>query len=153
MSKRLKTWCSICRLSELHTGTFTNQGVNCSSYTLIKLIHLQGYTIGDIVDTLADYCDSKRYDPKRIYVWICFLCNNQHRIAGANISTSEFEEIFHGRVTAIGHILCMVAPWEMPEYITRVWCVFELYVASTTENCAMEIVIPPRERMSMVSSF
>jgi len=115
---------------------------------------VQGYTIGDIVDTLVDYCDSKRYDPKspkRTYVWICFLCINQHRIAGSKISTSEFELPFHGQVTAIGHVVCMVVPWEKPESITRFCCVYALYVASTIDNCAMEIVIHPREKKSMVS--
>ena len=38
------------------------------------------YTVGGIVHTLEDYCISNDLDPKRVYVWICCLCNNQHRV-------------------------------------------------------------------------
>lgn len=80
------------------------------------------YTIGDIVDTLVEYCKSNDLDEKRTYVWICCLCNNQHRIAQKrkriidsglqhedNDTFQEFHDIFHSRVTDIGHVIAMVS--------------------------------------------
>lgn len=34
----------------------------------------------------------------------------------------------------IGHMLAMMAPWKAPIYLTRVWCIFEMYVAYSN-NC------------------
>mmetsp|Transcript_9598 Transcript_9598/g.12088 ORF Transcript_9598/g.12088 Transcript_9598/m.12088 type:complete len:581 (-) Transcript_9598:106-1848(-) len=117
-----------------------------------------GYSIGDITDTLLDYCQSNELDPKRTYVWICCLCNNQHRVAasikGKRDSESTFEEFqntFHSRVVEIGHIVALMCPWDKPIYITRIWCIFELYVASQTPDCKLTIAMPPREKARMVN--
>ena len=39
------------------------------------------YTIGTIADTLTDYYITSNLNPKRVYIWICAFCNNQHRVA------------------------------------------------------------------------
>ena len=41
----------------------------------VMLSYGWGNAVGDIVDTLCDYCEYNELDPKRIYVWICCLCN------------------------------------------------------------------------------
>merc|ERR1740139_1590697 len=38
----------------------------------------------------------------------------------------------------------MMSPWNAPKYITRVWCLFELYAASEN-SCEVTIVMPSRE--------
>ncbi|CAB9520303.1 expressed unknown protein (Partial), partial [Seminavis robusta] len=38
------------------------------------------YAVRDIVETLVDFCQSSSLDPKDTYIWICCLCNNQHRV-------------------------------------------------------------------------
>ena len=82
----------------------------------IMLSYTWGYTIGDIVDVLNNYCTTNKLNPKEVYVWICFLCVNQHRVIekkrkGEVVSFEEFRSIFFKRVTNIGHILAMMAPW------------------------------------------
>ncbi|CAB9525616.1 expressed unknown protein [Seminavis robusta] len=32
------------------------------------------YAIGDIVDTLTDFCRQNNLNPKRTYIWVCCLC-------------------------------------------------------------------------------
>jgi len=46
------------------------------------LSYFWGYTIDDIVDALVTFCESRKLDVKRTYVWICCLCVNQHRVVG-----------------------------------------------------------------------
>ncbi|CAB9496610.1 Kinesin light chain [Seminavis robusta] len=117
------------------------------------------YTIGDIVDTLSDYCLQNELDAKRSYIWICCLCVNQHRVVEnttqeksgmiASAAKVDFFAIFGECVKRIGHVLAMMAPWNAPVYITRVWCIFEIFTAHTTEGCKLDIVMPPKEKLSL----
>ncbi|CAB9523546.1 Kinesin light chain [Seminavis robusta] len=116
----------------------------------VMISYTWGYAIGDIVATLDDYCEANRLDPKHLYVWICCLCNNQHRIvedrkAGKEVPFEEFRRIFYSRVTGVGHVLPMMAPWNSPRYLTRVWCIFEIFTA-LKEGCQVSIVMPPEEK-------
>jgi len=113
------------------------------------LSYAWGYTIGDIIDSLEEYCTVNSIDPKRTYIWICCLCNNQHRV-GENVAFDVFQTIFRDIVVGVGHVLALMAPWEKPLYLTRVWCVFEVYTANTTDACEVEIIMPPRETKVML---
>jgi len=115
--------------------------------------HSNRYTIGDVVDTLTDYCSSERKDPKRTYVWLCSLCINQHRVIEqkqkerSGILSSQVVDFFTefgDQVTDIGHVLAMMTPWNGPSYLSRVWCIYELYIAHT-KGTKLTIVMPPRE--------
>ena len=116
------------------------------------------YTIRDIIDTLVAFCESnKAMDQKRTYVWICCLCNNQHRVYedkqnGSNVQVDEFHEISRTHILSIGHVVAMMFPWDDPQYLKRVWCVFEAYTASTEPGCTLTIAMPPKERQAMMSA-
>jgi len=117
----------------------------------IMLSYTWGYTIGDIIDVLNNYCTTNNLDPKEVYVWICCLCVNQHRVIEKRrneevVTFQEFESVFSKRVTRIGHILAMMTPWTQPEYLSRVWCIFELFTASQYDGCKVTIEMPSRER-------
>ena len=43
----------------------------------------------------------------------------------------------------------MVSPWNAPVYLTRVWCIFEIFTAHTTEQCQVDIVMPSKEKHSL----
>ncbi|CAB9529597.1 Kinesin light chain [Seminavis robusta] len=116
------------------------------------------YAIGDIVDTLTDFCLRNNLNPKRTYIWICCLCVNQHRVVQSSTQQKsgmiapakvDFFAIFGERVKKIGHLLAMMAPWKAPIYTTRVWCIFEIFTAHTTDGCEVDIVMPPKEKQSL----
>eukprot|EP00978_Attheya_sp_CCMP212_P024765 scaffold78425_cov26-Attheya_sp.AAC.1 len=115
------------------------------------LSYTWGYKIGDIVDTLVDVCRQQRLEPKRTYFWICFLCINQHSVVrdskhGKNVLTQVFLEAFECRVSGIGRIVCMMAPWNAPTYLTRVWCIFEVATAFQNKACDVIVVMPPEQK-------
>lgn len=119
------------------------------------LSYVWGYSIGDIVDALWDHCSLQELDPKRTYVWMCCLCVNQHRVvsnlrSGREVPFRTFHRLFYSRATAIGNILVMMAPWDKPIYISRVWCVFEFFTASTNGH-KVTIIMPPKERKNMAA--
>ncbi|CAB9524237.1 Kinesin light chain [Seminavis robusta] len=139
---------SHCLQGEDHVGEATHM-----------LSYSWAYSIGDIVDTLSDFCHQNNLDPKRTYIWICCLCVNQHRVVEnstqqksgmiAPSAKVDFFAIFGERVKKIGHLLAMMAPWNAPVYITRVWCIFEIFTAHGTDGCKMDIVMPPKEKESL----
>lgn len=122
------------------------------------LSYTWGYTIGDIVDTLVDFCESSKKSPKRVYVWMCCLCVNQHRVValgkqGKLVPFEEFSETFYQRVRGIKHILSMMTSWDDPGYLKRVWCIFEMYVATSSAECTVTILMPPREKYSFAKEI
>ena len=71
-----------------------------------------GQEVKDIVDTLMDFYESNNLDPKTTYVWICCLCNYQHRVQerlkkGEIVPFEEFRQDFYKNVTTIKNILTM----------------------------------------------
>eukprot|EP00927_Polykrikos_kofoidii_P072066 TRINITY_DN68224_c0_g1_i1.p1 TRINITY_DN68224_c0_g1~~TRINITY_DN68224_c0_g1_i1.p1 ORF type:complete len:799 (+),score=119.65 TRINITY_DN68224_c0_g1_i1:225-2621(+) len=116
-----------------------------------------GYTVSDISATLVQHCNVKDLDQKRTYIWLCCCCINQHRVrdmqaAGEIVPFEEFKSTFAERVTNIGHVLAMMAPWRDPTYLKRVWCNFELFTASET-GIPVTILLPPREELDYLESL
>ncbi|CAE7226964.1 unnamed protein product [Symbiodinium sp. CCMP2592] len=101
--------------------------------------------MGDIMDTLTQYCRDANLDPKRTYTWMCCFCINQHRVketeaAGETVPFEEFKKAFGDRVKGIGKIVAMMAPWKDPFYIKRVWCDFEMYTATSEKQVTVQEV-------------
>jgi len=123
----------------------------------IMLSYAWGYEIGDIVDTLQVYCADNGKNPKDFYVWICCLCVNQHRVIemkkrGEDIPFDEFRSVFEKRVKKIGHIVAMMAPWQDPFYLTRIWCIFEMFTAQNN-GCRITIAMPSGEKKRFIEGL
>lgn len=121
----------------------------------IILSYTWGYTIGDIVDTLIEYCKDSKLDPKNTFIWICCLCINQHRVierrkCGEVVPFTAFRLVFDRRMKSIGHILAMMAPWQAPVYFTRVCCLLEILMANEND-CNITLGMPSRERNKFMS--
>eukprot|EP00038_Savillea_parva_P006120 m.161761 g.161761 ORF g.161761 m.161761 type:complete len:2425 (-) comp12114_c0_seq1:110-7384(-) len=97
--------------------------------TAIALLsYTWSYKVVDVVQALSRWSASHGIDARQAYIWICSLCLNQHRIVKA-LSPEELASEFGPRVVAIGQLLPMLDPWQQPIYMTRAWCLFELYTA------------------------
>lgn len=116
------------------------------------LSYAWGYTYKDIVDTLVKYCDDKGLDTKRTYIWICALCNNQHRVVERDVPFTEFKQVFHKKVRGIGHVLALMTPWNDPGYLKRVWCIFEMHTANVDNDVQIEIIMPPIQKKSLIAA-
>jgi len=116
----------------------------------IMLSYAWGDSIGDIVDTLVGYCTEANLNQKNTFVWICCLCSNQH--SDKIVPLDNFRLVFDWRMKEIGHVLVVMAPWQSPTYLTRVWCLFEIFMA-TENGCNVTITMPTRERNKFMSSM
>ncbi|CAE7239323.1 SWA2, partial [Symbiodinium sp. KB8] len=53
----------------------------------------------------------------------------------------SFRFVFESRVRSTGHILALLSPWHNPQYLTRIWCVFELWVACERKDVTLEVIM------------
>jgi hypothetical protein len=76
--------------------------------------------VRDIVSVLEKYCSQSDQDPKRTYVWICCLCNNQYRIQdNDSVIFEDLQKVFQDKVIGIGNIVALMSPWNDPIYLVR----------------------------------
>ena len=79
---------------------------------------------------IADHSASNR-----ISLFMCFFVNNQFRIIveGCTTGSSGLETVFENNLRRIGRMVAILDTWEQPVYLTRIWTVYEQFVASTLE--------------------
>lgn len=122
-------------LDEIHTGPAT-----------VMLSWVWKYSVRTVVTALVRWCARTSRDPPFTYVWQCALCNNQFRVAekrarNENEDFDTFRTVFEERVHCTGHILALLSPWHGPMYTTRIWCVFELWVACQNQDVKLEVIL------------
>lgn len=81
----------------------------------VMLSYAWGNKVKDICNVLGNYCVENNLDPKQTYVWICCLCNNQHRF-DEDHSFNELERVFRDKVEGIGNVVSLFSPWDAPIY-------------------------------------
>ena len=82
--------------------------------------------MGSVVSSLTAYCKKNSLDPRTTFVWLCCLCINQHRVKeraarGEFVPADEFRAEFESRVVGILHVLSLMAPWDAPANLGRLW--------------------------------
>ncbi len=81
----------------------------------VMLSYAWGNKVEDICNALDRHCKENGLNPKRTYIWICCLCNNQHRFDEEK-SFDELEQIFRDKVEGIGNVVSLFSPWDAPIY-------------------------------------
>eukprot|EP00931_Biecheleriopsis_adriatica_P094399 TRINITY_DN68054_c0_g1_i1.p1 TRINITY_DN68054_c0_g1~~TRINITY_DN68054_c0_g1_i1.p1 ORF type:complete len:609 (-),score=114.28 TRINITY_DN68054_c0_g1_i1:304-2085(-) len=125
------------------------EGLDHAGLSGYMLSYTWGYRTEDVVGALSQFCTQHTHAVTRTYVWICCFCINQHRVVearkeGRDVPFEEFKASFGNRVRDIGHVLALMMPWDKPLYVTRVWCVFEIFTAiSNSSNCELTVLMPP----------
>ncbi len=93
-----------CLEGDDHVGTAT-----------LMLSYAWANSVADIIDVLQRFCGKFGLDVKRTYVWICCLCNNQHRFDGEK-EFGELEATFKAQVIGIGEVVALMSPHYDPFY-------------------------------------
>jgi len=82
--------------------------------------------------------------PEKCFLWWCFFQNNQFRILEkphSLQSTEALANVFGQQLLQVGRMLLVMDKIEGATYLTRVWCVYELYTA-TKKRIPIEILFP-----------
>ena len=67
------------------------------------------------------------------YFYVCFFVNNQFRILLEQTAagSDNLEAVFEDNLKRIGKMVAILDTWDRPVYLSRIWTVFEQFVAST----------------------
>lgn len=116
-------------------------------YASAFLSYSWSYRWHDVVPALTEWVDqSQTRVPERTYIWICALCLSNHRSIDL-LTAEDLARTFKTRVQAIGIVLPLLAPWDNPVYVTRAWCLCELYqtLKLGLKKCTVNILLPPSQ--------
>ncbi|CAE7228508.1 wdr5 [Symbiodinium pilosum] len=110
------------------------------------------YHLKTVVPALQHWSQDSgnQVNPDKTFIWICFFCNNQERILNekSQEGSDDLETTFQSRLRSIGHVLVLFDDWSKPAYLTRVWCIFETFVAAKSE-LSYTLIFPPESSESM----
>ncbi|CAE7194103.1 unnamed protein product, partial [Symbiodinium pilosum] len=81
-----------------------------------------------------------------VYVWQCLFCNNQYRIEqNASAINDSLGSIFKTRLLRIRKMVVLLDRFMQPRYLSRVWCVYEMYTAVTSQDVSVDFMLPPQQ--------
>jgi len=106
------------------------------------------------VEGIRTWVHGRASDPGTAFLWVCFFCNNQVRILEeqSQEGSDDLETTFAARLTSIGRVLVLFDNWRSPVYLSRVWCVFETYMADQA-GVSLEIILSESETASLLAEL
>lgn len=68
---------------------------------------------------------------RAIYMWWCLFVNNQFRLLedGQVQEVNDFSHVFGRQLESTGRMLMCLDKLRGSQYITRIWCIFEVFIA------------------------
>eukprot|EP00929_Paragymnodinium_shiwhaense_P047505 TRINITY_DN24095_c0_g1_i1.p1 TRINITY_DN24095_c0_g1~~TRINITY_DN24095_c0_g1_i1.p1 ORF type:complete len:1117 (+),score=192.80 TRINITY_DN24095_c0_g1_i1:107-3457(+) len=108
------------------------------------------YDMAMIIDALGAWWrglqmkSSKSMTTGDVHIWWCFFVNNQYRLQEEQPNTAELCSIFGERLKDVGRMLICFDTLSNPSYVTRMWCIFEVFVACQN-LIPCTIIFPPNE--------
>jgi len=90
------------------------------------------YDILLVREALLIWTEEEGLDPNEIFLFMCFFVNNQFRILieGTQSGSDDLETTFEQNLRRIGRLIALLDHWEEPLYLSRIWTIYEQYVAA-----------------------
>jgi hypothetical protein len=111
----------------------------------VFISHAWKYKFRDFVDALVSYFG------KDTYVWLDFVCCNQHK--AASYPFEWWTGSFKSAISSIGKTVMVLAPWNNPIPLTRGWCIWELYSTIDSEGCEFDITMTPESERAFMNDI
>jgi len=107
------------------------------------------YDLETFTGALQTWLRMESLEPGDVFLYVCFLCNNQYRILveQARQGVDGLESEFEPRLRKIGHMVAMLDTWDLPTYLTRVWPIFEQFTA-TKLGIPIDMILPSGQQTS-----
>ena len=93
------------------------------------------YTLSEVKSALQVYSSTRPTAVKDVFFFMCFFTNNQFRIIVEEMTagSADLGGVFETHLRRIGQMVAILDTWDQPVYLSRVWTVYEQFVASTLE--------------------
>jgi len=90
----------------------------------------------------------------KLFFYVCFFCNNQYRIIveESQNGSDDLDSIFEARLLSCGRLVALLDDWKKPTYCTRIWTIYEQFVAQKLE-IPTELIMPPEANTSLKNEF
>ena len=66
--------------------------------------------------------------------------------------SDDLEVVFEARLKKVGRVVALLDVWEAPVYLTRIWTIFEQYVASQQE-IPVEVILPEDQDRDLMNQL
>jgi len=98
-----------------------------------------GYPLSTVQSGLGRWSAARNMDPAKVFLYMCFFCNNQWRIfVQKSFQGSDNLEItFEARLRTIGKMVVLMDSWDDALYLRRIWTIFEQYIAT---KCDIDVM-------------
>ena len=64
----------------------------------------------------------------------------------------NLEQIFEARLTACGRMVAVLDNWQLPKYLTRLWCVYEQFTAQKLD-IHVDFTMPKKQGQELVDAL
>jgi hypothetical protein len=107
--------------------------------------HAWKYNFRALIESLVTYFG------KDAYVWLDFICNNQHK--ASDYPFDWWCGTFKSAISSIGKTVMVLAPWNDPIPLTRGWCIWELYCTIDNDACEFDIAMTAESERAFVNDI
>ena len=106
---------------------------------------------GRYVAAYRSFIADNGLDANRVYTWISPLSEDQY--GASDFKKEEWANIFEKRLHDIGHLVLLFSPWDDAAPLGRIWCLWELFVSSISDNVAITVQLPPPDEDALTSAL
>ena len=102
------------------------------------------------VEAFAAFLANKQLDERSCFAWISPLSEDQHAIH--DYTNADWGTIFEKRLHSIGHLVLLFSPWYKPAPLGRMWCLWELFIASSNDGITITVQLPPQDEATLTKA-
>ena len=90
------------------------------------------YSLSEVRSALQKY---RSGEVEGVFFFMCFFVNNQFRliVEKSSVGSENLENVFGDNLKRIGQMVAILDTWKEPVYFSRVWTIYEQFVASRLE--------------------
>ncbi|CAK0801018.1 unnamed protein product [Prorocentrum cordatum] len=113
-----------------------------------------GYKLSSLRSALEGWLARSTLNPEKVFFWMCFFVNNQHRILVGQTrrGSDNLEQAFEFNLRRIGKVVAVLDTWEEPLYLTRIWTLFEQFTAINL-GIEVEMALPLASAHALVEKI
>eukprot|EP00301_Raphidiophrys_heterophryoidea_P004266 c11864_g1_i1.p1 GENE.c11864_g1_i1~~c11864_g1_i1.p1 ORF type:complete len:353 (-),score=113.52 c11864_g1_i1:895-1893(-) len=117
--------------------------------------HVWRYSFATVVQMLEEHCASRQGEEAKLYFWFDIVVVNQHVSVMAARTVEWWSSTFKQSIEDIGNTLVLLTSFDEPVYVTRGWCLWELYcsVLAGNHKVRLDIQLPSAQRAAFVQKL
>ncbi|CAE7470005.1 unnamed protein product [Symbiodinium necroappetens] len=91
------------------------------------------YRLSEVQSALQIF--QRNVEESRVFFYMCFFVNNQFRIIleSTGMDAEDLQAVFESNLKRIGRVVAILDTWDKPMYLTRIWTVYEQFMATKLE--------------------